>query len=500
MSVRDLFKQVIEIDPQAEAVRFENRWYTWGDLGRVAKGLAGRLDDAGVAPDTPVAWVARNHPALVGAAIGIIGWGRMLAPLSPHQPAAKLAGELERMRMAVVVALPQDWSEELKAAARKIGALGLELRIDDDDAVALLPGLEEIGPGPHREPVPGTPIERITSGTTGTPKRIQGTEAVFAEALRMGARSENKSNEPAPLTLKRSPAIQFNPFAHSGGMYGMLLTISQGRKLVLFERFDVHEWADAVKQYQAKAASLVPTMVKMVLDSDIPDDALQSIIAIRSSTAPLDPDLKKAFEERFGVPILIEYGASEFLGGVAGWSLADHRQFSESKRGAVGRPRPDVELRVLDDQGNELPTGEVGALEIRCPRFGPDWIPTTDLASIDEDGFLFIHGRADEAIIRGGFKVLPEKVAEALRLHPGVRDAAVIAIKDDRLGQTPLAIVEPMPGAQLTPEELKEFAREQLPPYDVPAAFEFMEQMPRTVSMKVARPALRELLAGKYEF
>jgi len=153
------------------------------------------------------------------------------------------------------------------------------------------------------------------------------------------------------------------------------------------------------------------------------------------------------FEEHYGIPILVDYGAAEFIGGVAGWTLADHRQFSATKRGSVGRPRLDVHLKITSQDGSiELPAGQSGLLHIKCDRFGPDWFRTNDLASSDPDGFVYLQGRADDAINRGGFKILPEEVAAVLRRYPGVRDAAVVGKPDARLGQVPIAAIEMAPG------------------------------------------------------
>jgi acyl-CoA synthetase (AMP-forming)/AMP-acid ligase II len=161
-----------------------------------------------------------------------------------------------------------------------------------------------------------------------------------------------------------------------------------------------------------------------------------------------------------------------------------------------------MEAKITDvETGEEVERGQVGVLNLKSPRIGPDWIKTTDLASYDTDDFLWIHGRADEAINRGGFKILPEKVAEVLRLHPAVREACVIATKDKRLGQVPVGFVErvedePMP----TEQELKDFVRSHLTAYMVPVAVEIVDALPRTLSMKVDRPAVRAMFKDSYEF
>ena len=143
--------------------------------------------------------------------------------------------------------------------------------------------------------------------------------------------------------------------------------------------------------------------------------------------------------------MLISYAATEFGGAVAGWNLADHAEFWATKRGSVGRAHSGSELRIVDEvDGHVLGADEVGLLEVKAGQLGDGsgWMRTTDLARIDADGFLWILGRADQAIIRGGFKVRPDDVRAALEAHPAVRGAAVIGVADARLGAVPVAVVE----------------------------------------------------------
>jgi acyl-CoA synthetase (AMP-forming)/AMP-acid ligase II len=136
-------------------------------------------------------------------------------------------------------------------------------------------------------------------------------------------------------------------------------------------------------------------------------------------------------------------------------------------------------------------------LHLRGPRFGADWHRTNDLALLDADGFLFLKGRADDAINRGGFKVLPDEVAAVLRRFPGVRDAAVVGKPDPRLGEVPVAALELAPGAPAPDDAaLREFVRGQLAAYMVPVEFRIVEGLPRTASMKVSRPQLKALFGA----
>jgi acyl-coenzyme A synthetase/AMP-(fatty) acid ligase len=234
----------------------------------------------------------------------------------------------------------------------------------------------------------------------------------------------------------------------------------------------------------------------MLLDSNTNPADIQSLLAIRSGTAPLEPALQEEFEARFAIPILIDYSAAEFIGGLAGWSISEYRQFGAAKRGSVGRAKPGVLIRTVDAESNEpVPAGETGIVEVKSDRYGPDWIRTSDLALIDADGFIFLRGRADDAINRGGFKILPEDVAAVLRKHPAIHDAAVVAMRDERLGQVPLAAIELADGSGAPQtEQLDALVRDHLPAYMVPVEYRVVSQLPRTASLKISRPELKVLL------
>jgi acyl-CoA synthetase (AMP-forming)/AMP-acid ligase II len=220
-----------------------------------------------------------------------------------------------------------------------------------------------------------------------------------------------------------------------------------------------------------------------------------------SGTAPLAAEEAERFEERFGIPVLTSYGATEFAGGVAGWNLDDHRAFGRAKRGSVGRAHPGCQLRVVDrDSGAVLGAGGEGLLEVRSAQLGPGsgWVRTTDLARIDGDGFLYVLGRADAAIIRGGFKIHPDVVKAALEEHPEVAEAAVVGLPDARLGQVPVAAVtRSSPGAQVDAEALRAFAKSRLSAYEVPERILVVDELPRTPSLKVSGPDVAALFAKR---
>jgi acyl-coenzyme A synthetase/AMP-(fatty) acid ligase len=231
----------------------------------------------------------------------------------------------------------------------------------------------------------------------------------------------------------------------------------------------------------------------MVLHSNVPREDLASIRAVTSGTAPLSADDSDAFTEKYGIPVLTSYAATEFGGGVAGWTLPDYQKYWRDKRGSVGRANPGAQLRVVGDDGAPLAPDQIGLLEVKPAQLGPsaDWMRTTDMARLDTDGFLWIVGRADQAIIRGGFKVMPDDVRGALESHPAVAGAAVIGRRDERLGETPVAMVELRTPRSADAAALVDYLRNRLARYEIPTELVIVDELPRTPSGKPDLSAVR---------
>ena len=280
---------------------------------------------------------------------------------------------------------------------------------------------------------------------------------------------------------------------HIGGVFRVLQCVAEARPFALLDRFDLDKWADAVRRHRPRAVSLVPAALRMVLHSALRREDLDGMRAVTSGTAPLSAEDADAFQEKFGIPVLTSYAATEFGGGVAGWTLSDHQKYWQAKRGSVGRANAGAQLRVIDDDGNPLGPGQPGLLEVKPGQLGPsaDWMRTTDVARIDEDGFLWILGRADQAIIRGGFKVMPDDVRAALESHPAVQGAAVVGRPDERLGETPVAVVELRESASVDADELLEYLRNRLARYEIPTEIAIVDAIPRTPSGKPDLSAIR---------
>ena len=480
---------VLALDPAAPAIEFGTHWYTWGDLARTAADVGGALAAVGAGPGGRVGVLLRNRPVPVGLALGVLAAEACLVTVNPLLGAERVQRDLAELDLAVVAGEPDDVAALVTDAVRARSAV---LTLAD------LGGAATVTPGPvaPSDPLPGVAVRMLTSGTTGPPSRIDLTYATLQRVMEGAKHYESDARTDA--RLRDGVVVVNSPMVHLGGLFRVVQAVCDGRRFALLERFRVDTWADAVRRHRPRTVSLVPSALRMVLDADLDPADLASVRSVISGTAPLDPDLADAFTERYGVPVLTSYAATEFGGGVAGWNLADHERYGRAKRGSVGRAHAGCALRVVDEAtGTVLGPDAVGLLEVRTAQVDADrWIRTTDLARLDADGFLWIVGRADQTILRGGFKVQPETVRTVLARHPDVVDAVVLGEADERLGAVPVAVVERVPGRDPAPDALVDWAAAALAPYEVPARVVVVDVLPRTASAKVDLTAARALLAA----
>lgn len=498
MKLSEYLKALFAIAPEENALEYQRRWYSWGELGKVIEEIDATLSSAGIGQDAGVAILLRNHPAHYAAIMSMLISERCIVTINPMQPLDRVKADLNKLRTPVVIAETEDWDAPgLRELARDIGCVGVELTGDEEHSVKLIDGCKTLGPGEHHPPFEGVAIQMLTSGTTGAPKRVPLKRKHFETAM-FGAMvyERDRNADDAP---KLRPGIQLlqTPFVHIGGIFGATNVTLAGRQMCLLEKFTVESWHDAVKRHRPKVAGGPPTALRMILDANLPKEDLSSLVALRAGTAPLAPEVIDEFLERYGIPVLENYGATEFAGGVAGWTLGDFKKYWSTKRGSVGRVQDHIDARIVDQESfRELPFGEVGLLEIKGAQLadGKSWVRTTDLARLDEDHFLYTLGRADNAIIRGGFKVMPGDVVKVLEEHPSIREASVVALEDRRLGQVPVAAVILKSGAtQPSVEELEAWVKERMTAYSVPTQFRFVDDLPRTPSLKVSSPDVKAL-------
>src|ERR1700743_2740278 len=463
---------------------------SWGSVRSLTERIDRELNAAGCQAGGRVAVVLSNRMESVAALIAIFRGGRTLVTISPLQPPDRLSDDLAASGVSFVLAPSALWSEEgFNRAVADLGGTGWPL-----DAGAL--AIRVRGTTAAVSGDPAVAIEMLTSGTTGAPKRIPLTRAQLEASLASALQHNDRANARTKPPLSGAVGVVTLPIVHIGGLWWLLQSLVAARPIAMLDRFTVPGWHALVKQYRPAVAGLPPAAMRSVLDSDIPREDLASVRAINAGTSPVDPVLVDAFFERYGIPLLCVYGATEFSGAVAGWTVKDFHAQWVDKKGSVGRAFPGVQLQVVDEHGAALGANESGRLQGATLQAGGagDWVATSDLAHLAEDGFLYLHGRAGEVIVRGGFKVSPEIVVRALRAHSAVADAAVAPVPDQRLGQIPVAAVELRPGATTDGEALREHCRATLTPYEVPAHVFVFDELPRGAALKVDRRRLIAML------
>jgi acyl-CoA synthetase (AMP-forming)/AMP-acid ligase II len=451
------------------------------------------LTTAGVSTGAVVAVVMRQRPALLAAELATLSLGRPAVLVSPLQGDRALVADLVDLAPAVVVAGTADWVRPgVTATVEAAGPLGLV--VGDDLSLDVAVPTSSPPAGPRLDAA----VTVQTSGTTGPPKRHPVPWSTFAT---LGGGPPGRA-----ARSDRGAMILALPLVTLGGLLSVARLVFGGRPLSMMERFDVHTWAGLVKEHRPSVIGAPPPVVKMILDADVSPDHFDGVTAYVTSSAAVPVDVARRFEARYGIPVLVGYGATEFLGSVTVWTPALWTEFGPIKAGSAGRAVPGARLRVLaadsldDAEPREVPVGEEGVLEVDPPQraghLPPGWLRTNDRARLDADGFLWVLGRADDVIIRGGFKVDLGAVADAIRRHPLVFDAACVGLSDDRVGTVPGALVAAHPEAPLTEADVREHLRELVAPYAIPTVIRFAATIPRTETLKPHQVVIREQLTA----
>jgi acyl-CoA synthetase (AMP-forming)/AMP-acid ligase II len=484
-------RHVVALDPSATALSFYGATFPWSFYSDAIADLESLLP----ARPSPrrVGIVLRNRPGPLVALIAALGTGREVVTLSPHLGDVGLARDIIDLAPDVIVAEDEDWARDaVLAAAETVGAIAL--RTGPDRAIAAHP----VGwrPDPTLRHPGDVAVLMMTSGTTGRPKRVELSYDQMTAAFAAAGLALDEADQPC---LQPTPDILWASLAHISGLYFAIAQVLAGRSVALLEKFEVGAWMELVRRHRPGYVRLAPTALRMVYQADVPVETFASVRAVGSGTAPLPPELAEAFEDRYGIPVLGTYGATEFAGAIAGWTLKLKTQWGSRKRGSVGRAHRGIGLRIVDPEtGDVLPSGEIGLLEARGSQLpGEGWLRTTDLASLDDDGFLFIHGRSDSAINRGGFKIPPSVIEEALLAHPSVDEASAVAVPDPRLGEVPVAAVTLV--SPVTEAELAEYLASRLTRYQRPVAIKVVAEMPRTPSLKISHALVRERYFSEFD-
>ena len=349
-------------------------------------------------------------------------------------------------------------------------------------------------------------IVLFTSGTTSQPKAVELSHNNLTSYVTGTVEFESAEASDAAL-------ICVPPY-HIAGVGAALSNLYAGRKMVYLPNFDAEEWVRLINAEHITTATVVPTMLdRVVTVLETGGHKLPSLrnLAYGGSKVGL-PLVRRALELLPDVGFVNAYGLTETSSTIAVLTPDDHRAAQSAsaanvakRLGSVGRPVPGIELQIRDDKGTVLGPGESGELFVRGEQVSGrytgigsvldtnGWFPTKDIAILDDDGYLFIGGRSDDTIIRGGENIAPAELEEVLVEHPHVRDVAVVGVEDPQWGQAIVAVVVPAAGAGPDPEELREYVRKSLRGSRTPDRVVFRDELPTTATGKVLR---REIVEG----
>jgi acyl-CoA synthetase (AMP-forming)/AMP-acid ligase II len=350
-------------------------------------------------------------------------------------------------------------------------------------------------------------IVLFTSGTTSKPKAVELSHNNLTGYV-------TGTVEFASADLADASLICVPPY-HIAGVSAVLSNLYAGRKMVYLTNFDAEEWVRLVEDEGVTTATVVPTMldrIVKVLESGSHDLPTLRNLAYGGSKVGL-PLVRKALELLPNVGFVNAYGLTETSSTVAVLTPDDHRSALHSddplvakRLGSIGRPVPGIEVQIRDDDGRVLGPGETGELFVRGEQVSgrytgigsvlddDGWFATRDLAAQDEGGYLFVAGRSDDTIIRGGENIAPAEIEDVLIEHPDVHELAVIGVEDPQWGQVIVAVVVPVDGVTPDPDELRNHVRKSLRGSRTPDRVVFHDELPTNASGKVLRRKLVEEL------
>ncbi|MCU1365935.1 MAG: lcfB 11 [Ilumatobacteraceae bacterium] len=434
-------------------------------------------------------------PAVAGRRVGLIATNTVEAVAALH--GVWLAGA------SAVLIGPMTPPAE---SARRLAVTGCVARLDPGE-----PAVVTALASDHDVSTDGEAVVIFTSGTTGQAKAasipfrsLESSARTVVRGLRIGSDGRDLATPP------RSPQVVFVALAHMGGLLATQTSWSVGKPILFVPKFDATGAFDVIERFQMTTLALTPAMVFDLAHAP-GERSIAPVKTVSCGTAPLPESTRLLFERRYGVPILRNYGQTEFTGAIA------FERYDDVKAGrrpplSVGRVADGVEVLIIGEAGVEMPHGEIGEIWARggssmsgylgaadSPMTGRErqgWIATGDLGTLDGEGFVSIVGRSRDLMICGGFNVYPAVVEAAVNDVAGVLDCAVAGAPDDRLGEVPVVAIVTAPGATVELEPLRTELRSRLAAYELPRDMRVVAAIPRTPNGKVDRPAVVALFTS----
>ena len=499
--------------PERTAFWFEDgSSLTYEELDSQSAWLAERLAELGLKSGDWLTVYLENTPDVVVVLLAAFRAGIVYVPANLMVQAAELRHILSDSGSVALLADPQRADVVEEATAR------VKLRFVATVDASPRPGWINIGqPGRSTESRPALDLADehpafviYTSGTTGAMKGVVQTHgSVMSWVSSQGERQRGRPGPYAAMPETTPPNIDAFPLSHGTGVLSALYAYWVGRPLVMMRKFEPELYLRLAQHHRVDNLFGAPTMFQMLATSDLVEQYdLSSVKIAMCGGAPLAPAVAANFERRLGVPLIQTYGQSE-TGPIATWSPRDIRD-GVRKPGSVGKLVPGVELRVENEQGEALTPGEQGELVARSPNVmkgyiggaevagstvtDDGWVRTGDIGYVDRDGWIYITGRKRELIIVGGFNVYPAELENVLLMHPGVREAAVVGVPEERLGEIPLAYVVAESG--VSEQDLIDWTRAKLAHYKAIRRVKFVDELPRGATEKVLIHQLQQAGRG----
>ncbi|MFC8257408.1 AMP-binding protein [Streptomyces sp. NPDC057291] len=517
------FRASVARAPEHPALAYFDGRLSYRETDALSDSVAGHLAAKGLERGDRVAIMLQNSPQFVLALLGAWKAGATVVPLNPMYKSGEVGHVLKDAEVTALICADRAWESYLRDTAAAaptvriaVTACELDLQSQNDERVLnfeRLPAPEDAddlvavarrglaAPGGRELTAADVALISYTSGTSGTPKgamNSHGNIMVNAERQRTGH----------PVA-EGSSYFALAPLFHITGMVCQLAAcLTNAGTLVLAYRFHPGVVLDAFAEHRP-AYTVGPSTAFMALAAhpDVTREHFASFQVISSGGAPLPPALVEKFRAGFGPYIRNGYGLTECTAPCA--SVPPEREAPVdpvSGTLSVGVPGPDTIVRILDENGEEVPFGEQGEIAVRGPQvvsgywrlpdasaaaFPDGELRTGDIGFMDRDGWLYVVDRKKDMINASGFKVWPREVEDVLYTHPAVREAAVVGVPDAYRGETVRAYVSLRPGAVVEPGELGAYCKERLAAYKYPREVEILAELPKTASGKILRRELR---------
>ena len=498
------------IVPDQEALVFGDRRLTYAHLNELIGRMSSIFKGLGLKQRDVIAALDTNSDRYVAAYYGAAKAGLTWLPLNYRAKDAELEYMINTAETKVLLVgdryldLIGRIAPRLKTAtivAWGEGKSGMP-RLED-----LLPKAEVDGDEAEVEDE-DTSVLMYTSGTTSLPKGVMLSFRDFSAYVTANVEMADGTDRGVTLVCV--------PFYHIAGTTAMMTNLWTGRRVVVMPQFDAKTWLQLVQSERVTHAFVVPTMMNQLLNEPaFAKTDLSSLTNVAYGGAPMPIQVIRRAIEAFpkSAGFVNAYGQTETTSSLTVLGPDDHRIEGDEKTvelklkrlNSIGRPLPDVEIGVRDDDGKLLPQGQVGEIIIRTPRIMkgyagrtddsmlPDgWRATGDLGWVDEEGYVFFAGRKDDMIIRGGENIAPAEVETVLMSHPAVEEAAVIGVPSVEWGQTLKAFVVRRPMQHVSVDDLSEFCRTRLASFKRPEQIDFIEALPKNPLGKILRKELRD--------